>query len=130
MAILKSINDNISMIIGVITIVSSISGAIFWANNNLASKNDILSANVLSEFRSIELHLSLNDYRLSEIESDVAATTATSVQTGVPVEPMSLNSQRIYDQIKQNSEALSVRRSAIISSGILSKGLPSTRELE
>lgn len=101
----------IPQIVNVITIVGALAGAVLWAADNLASKSDINAAKKLSEFRTIELQLSFNDYRISEIERSLV-----DGQTIADADP---ETQRIYAQILDNTAKLDEKRTQLLASGAI-----------
>lgn len=99
--------DYLSIAVNVVTLIGAAVSALFWADNNLASKNDIDVAKKLGEFRIIELQLSFNDYRISEME-----------KMG-KVEDFNNETNRVYKQIINNSTRLNVRRDELLTGGVL-----------
>lgn len=118
------IREYLNTIIIVLTIIGSLGGAGTWANTNLASKGDIEDmqrdiANTRSrgEFDSVEMQLSFNDYRISEIEKDLRL--ANPDQLTVSIDDADIDTKRIYTQILENSEKLSDKRMQLLTSGAL-----------
>lgn len=100
-------NKYLTTAVNIISLISAVVGMLYWADSNLAKKADITDAKLSSEFRTIELQLSFNDYRISEIEKGVD-----------PSQEMDLETKRVYEQIIRNSERLSQRRDELIISGV------------
>lgn len=94
--------EYLGTIINVVTLLTALSTFIFWAGDNLASKKDIDLAKRLSEFRFIELQLSLNDYRLSTLQEGIE-------------DPLV---KEEYDDVKEVSKKLEEAREDLIAGGI------------
>lgn len=88
-----------------VTLISII-GASIGAVNFLASKGDVDRAMMNSEFRTIELQLGFNDYRLREIELQYPDLSEAPADV-----------QRKYEGILDANKIISSRRQEILNSG-------------
>jgi len=118
------IKTYLSTIVVVFTIIGGIVGAGTWANINLASKSDIeqtkrdiVNTRLRGEFDSVEMQLSFNDYRISELVKDLRI--ANPDKPTVTIDDADIDTQRIYNQILENTNKLSTKRMELLSSGAL-----------
>jgi hypothetical protein len=114
----------LNTIVIIITIIGGIAGAGTWANINLANKadiedmqRDIANTRLRGEFDSVEMQLSFNDYRVSEIVKDIRL--ANPDQATVSIDDADIDTKRIYTQILDNSKKLSDKRMELLTSGAL-----------
>ncbi len=118
------VKEYLNTIIIVFTIIGSLAGAGSWANKNLANKSDIedmqrdiANTRLRGEFDSIEMQLSFNDYRISEIVKDIRL--ANPDKDTVTIDDADIDTKRVYDQILENSKKLGDKRMELLSSGAL-----------
>lgn len=94
--------EYLGTVVNIVALITALGTFVFWAGDNLASKKDIDLAKRLSEFRFIELQLSLNDYRMSTLQEGIS-------------DPLV---KEEYDDVKEVSKKLEEARQSLIDGGI------------